>query len=258
MDKGGAVITRIDATNYRCFERLDVSLQGRAVIVGPNGAGKSTLLDIPILIADLLRSRNVAYAFIGRLLPRGPRATSLTELCFRPGSDSFTLAKLPVQIASSSPMTPAETHIRYELRLQIEGGRQLIVADERLFAFSAAEGSERLPRQAEDEEGRRTILRRSTAEGQESRLTLYPGHAGAQPQSSRIDRGILALPVLQYQSTADFRARRRGARPSTASGPKTAPLSTRARALRCLGGAACSTGRSRPGSGPSASPCRHI
>lgn len=57
------MITRIDATNYRCFELLGIPLSDFCVIAGANGSGKTTLLDIPVLLGDLLRSRNVAGAF---------------------------------------------------------------------------------------------------------------------------------------------------------------------------------------------------
>ena len=119
------MITRIDATNYRCFENLGVTFGNFSVIAGANGSGKTTLLDIPIILGDLLRSRNVSQAFVGRILGRGARATSLSEISFRSERDSFTLgveASLPEDIqmrlveASSEYIrkTPKKqpTHIR--------------------------------------------------------------------------------------------------------------------------------------------------
>lgn len=212
------MITRIDATNYRCFEQLGISLRPFAILAGPNGSGKTTLLDIPLLFGDLLRSRNVAHAFIGRLLRRGARAMSLTELPFRSGSDSFALgieAKLPDRIAcalyNAQEAAPV-THIRYELRLQIEDSRQLVVADENLFLFPASEAYERArrPLQAENPEKDdfRFILSRSGRANGESKLVLYPDPQGAQAKTSTLDRTVLALPKLQYESESEFVAGR--------------------------------------------------
>ncbi|WP_295452811.1 hypothetical protein [uncultured Thiodictyon sp.] len=39
------MITRLEATGYRCFECLAIDLTDFQVIVGANGAGKNTLLD---------------------------------------------------------------------------------------------------------------------------------------------------------------------------------------------------------------------
>jgi predicted ATPase len=38
------VITRIEATRYRCFDKLDVEFGDFRVLVGANGSGKTTLL----------------------------------------------------------------------------------------------------------------------------------------------------------------------------------------------------------------------
>jgi predicted ATPase len=85
------MITRVDATNYRYFERLGVPLSDFCVIAGANGSGKTTLLDIPVLIGDLLRGHNVAGAFMERLLGRGARAGSLVEIPFRAQRESFSI-----------------------------------------------------------------------------------------------------------------------------------------------------------------------
>ena len=39
------MITRIEATRYRCLDRLDAELDSYAVLVGANGAGKTTLIE---------------------------------------------------------------------------------------------------------------------------------------------------------------------------------------------------------------------
>ena len=51
------MITRIEVTNYRCFDKIGVNLEDFRVLVGVNGAGKTTLMDIPSLLGDLLHDR---------------------------------------------------------------------------------------------------------------------------------------------------------------------------------------------------------
>jgi len=48
------MISRIEAFNYRCFDRLDIKLGQYHVLAGANGTGKSTLLDIPLLLGEIL------------------------------------------------------------------------------------------------------------------------------------------------------------------------------------------------------------
>lgn len=220
------MITRIDATNYRCFEQLGINFGAFAVVAGANGSGKTTLLDIPALFGDILRSRNVAQAFVGRLLGRGARASSLTEVPFRSEGASFTLgieARLPASTAKAlvdaSPASireaPAKhfTHIRYELRLEIEGGHQLTVRNEYLFVFPLSEEYEegRLPMQGENiEQGDwRFILKRdSPFVDEESRVVLRPETKGAKEKEAQVDRTVTALPRLQYETEAEFEAGR--------------------------------------------------
>lgn len=218
------MITRIDATNYRCFEDLGVNFGEFSVIAGANGSGKTTLLDIPIVLGDLLRSRNVSQAFVGRILGRGARATSLSEISFRSERDSFTLgveASLPEDIqtrlveASSEYIrkTPKKqpTHIRYEMRLEIKNGHQLIVRNEYLFVFpySKAYESNRLPIQGENMASKdwRFILQRGN-EGTPTEFLLRPETKGARERRAEVDPMVTALPRLQYEAEVDFVAGR--------------------------------------------------
>ncbi len=86
------MITRIEATRYRCFEKLDVALGDFRVLVGANGSGKTTLLDIPVLLGDMLEARTIGDAFLGERDHRAPRASGFRELIFRGKGDFFILA----------------------------------------------------------------------------------------------------------------------------------------------------------------------
>lgn len=117
------MITRIEATRYRCFEKLDVELGDFRVLVGANGSGKTTLLDIPVLLGDMLRGRAIGEAFLDRRDGRSPRASGFSELIFQGQGDHFILAleaALPEQIASAVStagcVDPAFHRVRDALR----------------------------------------------------------------------------------------------------------------------------------------------
>ena len=84
------MITHIDVTNYRCFENISIHTNDIVVFAGANGAGKSTLLDVPVLLGDLLRGRDLSRAFMDPIRGHGPRASTLGELRFRQKGESFS------------------------------------------------------------------------------------------------------------------------------------------------------------------------
>lgn len=214
------MITHVGATNYRCFESLTVPTNDLVVVAGANGSGKTTLLDLPVLIGDLLRSRDVSEAFMDPLLSRGARASSLSELCFRHHGESFSLgieAQLPEQVkdavvALSTPALQRDpsrwpTHIRYELRLQATA-HELTVQNEYLFLFTHSENYEarRLPIQGENaiQDDWRFVIRR--AYGGES--SFRPEGRGAKERATLIDQTLPAFPRLQFESEVEFPASR--------------------------------------------------
>ena len=159
------MITRLEATRYRCFERLGVDVGDFRVLVGANGSGKTNLLDLPVLFGDLLRANNISAPFMERRPELPPRAGSLNELVFAGRGSDFSLAveaRLPEAVQSkvleglfASKRTERSrqalqedrrqwpTHIRYEIGLRIGADQSLLVAYEYLFLFPEADGPDR-------------------------------------------------------------------------------------------------------------------
>ncbi|WP_338585920.1 AAA family ATPase [Pseudomonas sp. MAG733B] len=159
------MITRLEATRYRCFERLAVDVGDFRVLVGANGSGKTTLLDMPVLFGDLLRATNVSAPFMERRSELPPRAGSLNELVFAGRGSDFTLAveaRLPDAVQSKviegmfarkrsersrqvlhKDRRHWPTHIRYEIGLRIGADQALQVAYEYLFMFPELDGPDR-------------------------------------------------------------------------------------------------------------------
>ncbi|MDT0468730.1 methylation-associated defense system AAA family ATPase MAD3 [Streptomyces gibsoniae] len=149
------MITRVEAYQYRCFQKLAVDLGHFHVLAGPNGAGKTTLLDITGLIGDLLRQRRIADAFlIAQDGMPAPRAHTLQELVHCGRGKEFTLTvearlddEVARRLASESTGTwnrNPPTHLRYELRLEIFNERELHVAEEYLYFFDEHRGAPEL------------------------------------------------------------------------------------------------------------------
>jgi predicted ATPase len=211
------VITHIDATNYRCFEKLSIPTRELVVVAGANGSGKTTLLDIPVLLGDLLRSRSISSAFMDPILSRGPRASTLSELCFRHSGESFSLgieARLPDSVSEavvklSSPAVQKDvskhpTHIRYELRLRVNE-HQMAVQNEYLYLFAHSEEYEaqRLPLQGEsaNKNDWHFIIDRSY--GGDS--TFRPEGKGSK-RAAKIDDTLPAFLRIQVENKKEFPA----------------------------------------------------
>lgn len=221
------MITRIEATRYRCFDQLDVELGDFRVLVGANGSGKTTLLDIPVLIGDLLRERTLGSAFTERRDGRAPRATALTELVFQGQGDFFILAieaALPdgvvtalLEGANSTVRDRRElwpTHLRYEIRLQLFNQTELQVQNEYLFTFPSSHlparptdegGAPRLQGEVGTKKQWKFILRREyggdTDYTPETRVRAKTTRAQVAPLQ-------LALPRVQFESQSEFPAAR--------------------------------------------------
>lgn len=130
------MITRIEAYDYRCFKKLDLSLGQQHVFAGSNGSGKTTLLDIPALLGDLLRVSDINDAFFlpmqGRERSRADQANELVHKLF---GDSFVLAievRIP-EVQQRTLMQNGPDAIRFGKLPQCDTARYEI-------AFKVAEG----------------------------------------------------------------------------------------------------------------------
>ena len=226
------MITRIEATNYRCFSRLNVDLGQLAVLAGANGAGKTTLLDIPTLLGDLLNRRDLGAGFLNSVQPRGPRAQTFVELIHQGRGEWFILAleaELPQDIVTtlldSAPPTVQQNEelwprfIRYEVRIEVFNQRQLQVQNEYAFLFASKHTP---PRDTADQPVARLhgevnphsqwlfVLRREY--GGESEFRQETREAGksrrAPARRTAVPSDRLALGMLAFEGRALFPASR--------------------------------------------------
>lgn len=225
------MITRLEATRYRCFERLGVDVGDFRVLVGANGSGKTTLLDLPVLLGDLLRANNISAPFMERRPELPPRAGSLNELVFAGRGSDFSLAveaRLPEAVQSkvleglfASKRTERSrqalqedrrqwpTHIRYEIGLRIGADQSLLVAYEYLFLFPEDDGPDR--RQggfhgatAASKKLWHLTLKREI--GYESEFKPETPHAKAAKVG--LPETLLAMPRVLFESEAGYPAAR--------------------------------------------------
>lgn len=225
------MITRLEATRYRCFEHLGVDVGDFRVLVGANGSGKTTLLDLPVLFGDLLRATNVSAPFMERRPELPPRASNLNELVFAGRGSDFSMAveaRLPEVVQSKvlegmftrkrterSRQALREdrrhwpTHIRYEIGLRIGADQSLQVAYEYLFMFPESAAPDR--RQAgfhgvvaASKKHWHLTLKREI--GYESEFT--PETPQATVAKVGLPETLLAMPRVLFESEAGYPAAR--------------------------------------------------
>lgn len=212
------MITRIEATRYRCLELLQADLQSYGVLVGANGAGKTTFLDIPGLLADCLQAREVAQAFMAKLHNRPARSATLNELVFGGLGNDFIFAieaELPETIIKA--LLPSQSglvqnfeekwlrFIRYEIRFEIFNDRQLMIGNEYLFLFSRTSQPERGGARLYGETARHRDWRFIIERDREGEVSFRPeAHRGRKARPAHVGAQMLALPKVQFESSADF------------------------------------------------------
>lgn len=228
------MITRLEATRYRCFERLGIDVGAFRVLVGANGSGKTTLLDLPALLGELLRTTHVALPFMERRPDAPARAGSLDELVFAGRGSDFALAveaRLPevvqakvlegfftrLRTEKSRRMLQEDrkrwpTHMRYELGLRISSERELQVINEYLFVFPEAWEPDR--QQAgfhgiavERNRHWRLIFKREF--GADAKFTPeVPSGRSRTPVKVGLSPTLLALPRVMFESETEYPAAR--------------------------------------------------
>jgi predicted ATPase len=125
------MITRVEASGYRCLREVSQELQPYQILVGPNGSGKSAFLDV--------------IAFLGGVVSRGlkeavrDRTENFYDLVWGRTESSFRLA-----IEAARPDVPEAGRIRYEITAKIDANdNEIVIASERLTVSDAA--GKRLP-----------------------------------------------------------------------------------------------------------------
>lgn len=229
------MITRLEATRYRCFERLGVDVGDFRVLVGANGSGKTTLLDLPVLLGDLLRANNIAAPFMDRRPELPPRAGSLNELVFAGRGSDFSLAveaRLPdvvqakvlegmfarlrtekSRLALQEDRRHWPTHIRYELGLRISNEQSLQVAYEYLFIFPESDGPDRRQAgfyglSAEGKKHWHLTLKREIGYDAEFKPETPSTATKARAVKVGLPETLLAMPRVLFESEAEYPAAR--------------------------------------------------
>lgn len=227
------MITRLEATRYRCFERLGIDLGDFRVLVGANGSGKTTLLDLPGLFGDLLRANNIALPFMARRPDAPARAGSLDELIFAGRGSDFSLAleaRLPetvqakvlegmfariktekARLAFHEDQKRWPTHVRYELGLRISNERELHVVSEFLFVFPEGQAPDRRMTgfhgvQAESNKHWRLILKREF--GFDAEFTPEVPSGRSRVAKAGLPPTMLAMPRVMFESETEYPAGR--------------------------------------------------
>ncbi len=225
------MLTRLEATYYRCFERLAIDVGQYQVLVGANGTGKTTLLDLPVLLGDLLRANNIALPFMEKRSHLPPRAGSLNELVFANRGNDFSFAvearmpqavqekvlegmclrmkseKSRLALREASKQWP--THIRYEIGLRVSSDSGLHVINEYLFVFPEAFGPDRqmadfFGATAESNKHWRRIIKREIGHDVEFSRERASGRA----RKVGLAPTLLALSRVLYESEAEYPAAR--------------------------------------------------
>jgi predicted ATPase len=108
------MITRIEARNYKCLRKVDVSLRPFEILVGPNGSGKTAFMDVIGFLRDYV-SFTVQYAV-------KQRADNFQDLVWGREETNFNLgveAQIP-QDRIITTETASYTRLRYDLSVRLD------------------------------------------------------------------------------------------------------------------------------------------
>ncbi len=150
-NKRQAIVSRVEALNYRCLRYIDRPLKSFHVLVGPNATGKSAFLDVIGLLSDFLRlGLDEAILIREKVTDSRGRASRTDELIFNQSSDHFELAiELNIPSTGGTLLSNGHSqHARYSVDIgQSSSGDELVIRGETLWLYSEEPELERAPRQ---------------------------------------------------------------------------------------------------------------
>ena len=124
------MITRVEASNYRCLRSVGVTLSPFQILVGPNGSGKSAFMDVLAFIRDL------ATWTVTRAVK--VRTDNFHDLVYGRDESRFTLAieaELPeAKVIEGEP--DSYTRLRYEVSVRLDvASESPLVEGEKVILF---------------------------------------------------------------------------------------------------------------------------
>jgi len=134
--RGWKMITRIEASGYRCLRSVAQELEPFQILVGPNGSGKSAFLDV--------------LAFLGTAISEGleaavrERTQNFYDLVWGREGSSFELAieaRIPEYLRVAMPPGASET-IRYEVKIRLDPGSEMLVFVKESIELRTREGAQ--------------------------------------------------------------------------------------------------------------------
>lgn len=157
------MITRVEATNFRCLRHVRQDLRPFQVLVGPNSSGKSAFLDVISFIADFLVS--------GLEVAIARRTSNFHDLTWgREGCDFRLVIEAEPPAASIEPGRNGHpARMRYELGVRLDPANDQVVVDTEQFSLGDRIVMNRSQRDAEfiNEDG----------SGQHH-MDFHPGYSG--------------------------------------------------------------------------------
>lgn len=183
------LITRVRASNWRNFQKLDIPLGEFGYLVGPSGSGKSGLLDIFRFLGDICREGGGGLQ--GALRERGGLAYVRSLLNTAEASRKGTTVSVDVEISERAG-SPVLWRYHLALRMEGQGRHRDLVASERIWH----KGRQLLSRPAAAERKDVTLLTQTVLE--QSGL-----NARFRELADFFATGLCLLPVFDIPRYAD-------------------------------------------------------
>src|SRR5215831_12534789 len=109
------MITRIEASRFRCLKAIDQPIGPFQILVGPNASGKSAFLDVPRFLSDVLVQ--------GLDKAVGERTENFHDLVWGRQGNGFKLA-IEAEVPKERRRAPftgrTEDAVRYEMEVRID------------------------------------------------------------------------------------------------------------------------------------------